>query len=55
MPLDDHARYYLSRYGLSLVEGDCVEFSTDVTKFTSCPIARMVGAPALSTESPLPR
>jgi hypothetical protein len=54
-PLDDHAHYYLARYGLSLVEAGCVEFSTDVTKFTSCPIARMVGAPILPTTSALPR
>ena len=55
MPLDDNARYYLARYGLSLVEAECIQFSSDVTQFTSCPIARMVAAPDFPNNSPLPR
>lgn len=55
MPLDDHARYYLARYGLALVEEECVNFFTDVTQFTSCALERRFAAPAFSNPSPLPR
>jgi hypothetical protein len=54
-PLDEHARYYLARYGLSLVEAACVGFTSDASQFTSCPIARMVAAPNFPHPSPLPR
>ena len=55
MPLDEHARYYLSRYGLALDESQCVTFSTDVTQFSSCPIERRFPAPDFPEPSPLPR
>lgn len=55
MPLDDHAKYYLARYGLALVEDQCVNFSTDASQFTSCPIERRFAAPDFPNPSPLPR
>jgi hypothetical protein len=53
--IDDHGHYYLARYGLSLVEAGCVQFSAAASQFTSCPIARMVAAPDFPHPSPLPR